>query len=142
MEDNVRITVVGVQAEMMDDEKIELQTTGKWFTKSGKEHIIYTNHEIVEVGETRTRVTVDDEMVSIIRSGAVNTHLVFELGISHIIPYETPFGVLDMVSHTKAIEKSVTENSIDLKVVYNLDVNNADMGENIFHITAHYLDKE
>ncbi len=136
MEDNVRIEVIGIQSDMMDDEKIELHTTGKWFSKNGKEHIIYTNHDLVESGETRTRVTIAADNVSIIRSGAVNTHLVFEMGQSHIIPYETPFGMLEMVSHTKSIEYTSKENRLELKVLYNLDINNSDMGESTFHIIA------
>ncbi len=139
MKDNVRITVIGIQSEMIDDEKIELQTTGKWFTKTGKEYIVYTNQDLVESKDTRTRVTFDNNSVSVIRSGAVNTHLVFELGISHVIPYETPFGILDMISHTKSINTKITNQSIELKVIYELNINNSDMGENIFHIIAHRL---
>ena len=139
MDDNVRITVIGIQSDMIDNEQIELQTTGKWFKKAGKDHIVYTNHELVETGETRTRVSIDKSLVSIIRSGAVNTHLVFEEGISHVIPYETPFGILDMISSTKGIEKTETDSSLDLKVTYSLNINNSDMGESVFHIIAKRL---
>jgi len=142
MNDNVRIEVIGIQADMMDDEKIELQTTGKWFTKNGKEHLIYSNHDLVEDSEIRTRVTLEQQNVSIIRSGAVNTHLVFELGQSHIIPYDTPFGVLEMISHTKSIDYSVDDTHLELKVIYNLDINNSDIGESTFHIIANRLEGE
>lgn len=140
MKDNVRIEVIGIQADMMDDEKIELYTTGKWFSKNGKEHVVYTNHDLVEEGETRTRVTIDAKNVSIIRSGAVNTHLVFELGQSHIIPYDTPFGMLEMVSHTKSIDYTKDDDHLELKVIYTLDINGSDMGESTFHIIANRLE--
>ncbi len=73
-------------------------------SENGKDYIIYTDHELVESVETRTRVTIADEQVSIIRSGGTNTHMIFEAGIRHIIPYETPFGLLEMVSSTKSID--------------------------------------
>lgn len=63
MEDNVRIKVIGIQKDMGDDETIELHTTGKWYQKNGKDYIIYTDHELVESVETRTRVTIADEQV-------------------------------------------------------------------------------
>jgi len=139
MEDNVMIKVVGIQAESNDGEAIELQTTGRWYHKNDKEYLIYIDHQLNEDIPTKTRVTFDGESVSVIRSGGTNTHLLFETGVSHIIPYETAFGILDMVSSTKSIEQIVNEDSIELKVTYNLEINNSDMGINIFHITASTL---
>jgi len=140
MNDNVIITVIGVQADMIDNEKIELQTTGKWFTKNGKDHIVYTNHDLVEDSDTRTRVSIEQASVSIIRSGAVNTHMVFEEGKSHLIPYETPFGILDMISTTRSLSLKKSPNELELKVIYNLEINNSDTGENVFHLVAKRLD--
>jgi len=139
MEDNVMIKVVGIQAESNDGEAIELQTTGRWYHKNDKEYLIYIDHQLNEDVPTKTRVTFDGESVSVIRSGGTNTHLLFETGVSHIIPYETAFGILDMVSSTKSIEQIVNNDSIELKVTYNLEINNSDMGINIFHITASTL---
>lgn len=136
MEDNVRINVVGIQSDMAENEAIELQTTGKWYRKNNKDYIVYTDHQFDDTRGTKTRVTVDGDMVSIIRSGSTNTHLIFETNVSHIIPYETPFGILDMVSSTKSIEHSFTSDSVEIKVTYNLEVNHTDMGTNVFHLTA------
>ena len=137
MEDNVIIKVVGIQAASNDGEAIELQTTGKWYHKNGKEYLIYIDHQLNEDIATKTRVTFDGSSVSVIRSGGTNTHLLFETDVSHIIPYETDFGLLEMVSSTKSIKTNVDQNSLDLRVTYHLSLNNSDMGLNIFHITAH-----
>jgi len=140
MEDNIRLTVIGIQSNAEDNDPIELQTTGKWFNKNNKEHIIYTDHQLIDTQPTKTRVSIDGSNVSVIRSGGINTHLVFEQGVSHIIPYETSFGILEMVSYTKEISLTVTKTTIELKVIYNLEINHTDMGENIFHISATRLD--
>lgn len=136
MKDNVRINVVGIQAESNDGEAIELQTTGSWYHKNGKEYLIYIDHQLNEDIPTKTRVTYDGSSVSIIRNGGTNTHLLFETGVSHVIPYETAFGLLEMISSTKSIEHVIHKDSIELKVTYNLEVNNTDMGINVFQITA------
>lgn len=139
MEDNVMIKVVGIQSESNDGEAIELQTTGKWYHKNGKEYLLYTDHQLNEDIPTKTRVTFDGSTVSVIRSGGTNTHLLFETDVTHVIPYETAFGLLEMVSTTKSIEQEVTDNQVALKVTYNLTFDNADMGINVFHITANRL---
>lgn len=139
MEDNVMIKVIGIQSESNDGEAIELQTTGKWYHKNGKEYLIYIDHQLNEEVPTKTRVTFDGSSVSVIRSGGTNTHLLFETGVTHIIPYETAFGILEMVSSTKSITKAVHEDEIELKVTYNLEIEGTDMGMNVFHITASKL---
>ena len=139
MKDNVRITVKGNQGTSSKDERIEMQTTGKWYTKDSKEYIFYNDTEIIESKETKTRVTLDGNTVSIIRRGGTNTHLVFEKGVTHMIPYETPFGILDMVSSTKDIQVKRKADSIELSVTYSLEVNQQDMGPSSFYICAKYL---
>ncbi len=139
MKDNARITVKGNQNASSEDELIEMQTTGKWFTKDNKDYIFYNDTELIESVETKTRVTIDGNTVSIIRKGGTNTHLVFEKGITHMIPYETPFGVLDMVSSTKDIQVSRKFDSIELTVLYSLEMNQQDMGPSSFYICAKRL---
>ena len=139
MKDNARITVKGNQNASSEDELIEMQTTGKWFTKDNKDYIFYNDTELIESVETKTRVTIDGNTVSIIRKGGTNTHLVFEKGITHMIPYETPFGVLDMVSSTKDIQVSRKLDSIELTVLYSLEMNQQDMGPSSFYICAKRL---
>ena len=139
MKDNARITVKGNQNASSEDELIEMQTTGKWFTKDHKDYIFYNDTELIESVETKTRVTIDGNTVSIIRKGGTNTHLVFEKGITHMIPYETPFGVLDMVSSTKDIQVSRKFDSIELTVLYSLEMNQQDMGPSSFYICAKRL---
>jgi uncharacterized beta-barrel protein YwiB (DUF1934 family) len=139
MKDNARITVKGNQNASSEDELIEMQTTGKWFTKDNKDYIFYNDTELIESVETKTRVTIDGNTVSIIRKGATNTHLVFEKGITHMIPYETPFGILDMVSSTKDIQVSRKLDSIELTVMYSLEMNQQDMGPSSFYICAKRL---
>jgi len=137
MKDNVTIRVIGIQSDLSDeDDTIELITTGSWYQKLGKNYLLYTDTTLLDTVETKTRVTFDTSTVSIIRSGGTNTHLVFETGIRHIIPYETPFGLFEMVSTTKSIEVKGNEHYIDLNVTYHLELNQMDMGLNVFHITA------
>lgn len=143
MNDNARITVIGELADMTDTQEnsnepstdiVEFMTTGKWFTKNGKEHIIYEDHQLIEGQVTKTRVTIDDTMVTIRRSGASNNHLVFDKGVSHQLPYETPFGVLQLTSTTDEIFIDLSTDRIELKVIYRLEVDHTDMGTNTFHI--------
>jgi len=136
MEDNVKIKIIGTQSDMTDNESTTFLTTGKWYKKNGKDYILYTDHELIDSAVTKTRVTYDGKCLSVIRNGGTNTHLLFEPKTSHIMPYETPMGFLEMVSTTKEIHFTSTECLFDIKVVYNLEINQMDMGTSIFHLTA------
>lgn len=140
MKDNVKIHVIGIQNSLSDDhDTIELITTGSWYQKNGKHYLLYTDSTLLDSMETKTRVTFDTHTVSIIRNGGINTHLVFEDGTCHIIPYETPFGLFEMVSTTKSIVITQDDTSIELKVTYHLELDHMDMGLNVFHIHATLL---
>ncbi len=53
MKDNVRITVRGTQDNSPEDELIEMQTTGKWYTKNNKDYILYNDTQLIESSETK-----------------------------------------------------------------------------------------
>lgn len=148
MKDNVRIRIIGTYNTFDENdsdntaysqETTEMITTGGWYQKMGKDYIVYVDRELVENVETHTRVTIDGDQVSIIRKGGNDTHLVFQKGVRHMSPYQTPFGFLEMISYTHDLQLSSTDTSLDLSVTYSLELNGTDMGKNIFHIVVERL---
>lgn len=145
MNDQARITVIGELANMTHDssdtieettDRVEFITMGKWFFKNKKHHILYDDHELIENQVTKTRVTLENNTVSIRRTGASNNHLIFEKGISHQLPYETPFGILSITSTTEDIHVTLTETRLELKVIYRIELDHENMGTNTFHIIS------
>ena len=57
------------------------------------------------------------------KQGLVNVHMVFEQGKKNMTFYTTPFGTLQMGIAATGMELKESENSIDMKVDYALDMN-------------------
>lgn len=135
MQENVKVSIFGKQ-EMLDGEIMEIVTTGQYKEKDGKIYLSYFDSIQDEENPIKTLIKTDGDLVSIIRYGKNNTHLLFEKGVSHIMPYETPFGCLEMISHTKDVHLTPLEGGFDLKVDYQVELNRASVGRNQLHVVA------
>lgn len=140
MEENVKVSIFGKQ-EMLDGEVMEMVTTGQFKEKDGKIYLSYFDRMLDSENPTKTLIKADGDLVSIIRYGKNNTHLLFEKGVSHIVPYETPFGNLEMVSHTKDVNLTQLEGGFDLKIDYQVELNRSSVGRNQLHVIATPLKK-
>lgn len=136
MTKDVIVAIKGMQTDMLESDEIELITTGQYHEKSGKLYITYIDTNINEDEETTTTVKIEDNQLSILRFGGMNTHMVFEEGEKHISHYETPYGLFEISTLTKEINVIKEEESMEIKVSYNLDINHMSMGTNTFTISV------
>lgn len=141
MEENVKVSIFGMQ-EAMNGDTLEMITTGQYEEKDGKLYLSYFDNMLDENHPIKTLIEADADLVSIIRYGNKNSHLLFEKGVSHIVPYETPFGQLEMISHTKDVSLTPLEGGFDLKIDYQLELNRANIGRNQLHVVATPLKRE
>lgn len=142
MEDNVKIYIRGVQNAMTDDDVVELVTTGCYQLKNDKVYLTYVDNLIDEQSPTKTVIKGNEKEISILRYGDYNSHLLFEKDTSHLIPYETPLGLLDVVNHTKLIDLQRHDGGFRLDIQYELEINQVDMGLNNFYVEASPLRKK
>lgn len=136
MTKDVIVLIKGIQTEMLEAEEIELVTTGQYVEKNGKIYITYIDSNIEEKQETKTTIKLQEDQISILRFGGVNTHMVFELNKTHITHYETPYGVFEISTLTKKINVDKLDDYMEINVEYNLNINHMSMGLNTFTITV------
>lgn len=136
MKKNVLITIKGMQGNMLDNDKIEMIVTGTLYEKDNKYYIQYIDTSLDSESETKTSVKIHNDKVSITRFGALSTHMIFEKDISHYTPYETPFGIFEIRTHTKNININKDEKSLQLSVEYFLDINKISSGAAFFELDA------
>lgn len=75
-------------------ETIEMITQGLARVRCGRVEIVYDEGELSGMEGSRTVVSYaksEPQTVSMIRTGAVSTALVFERGVRHLCTYETPY---------------------------------------------------
>jgi uncharacterized beta-barrel protein YwiB (DUF1934 family) len=131
---DVIITIKGIQTDMFESEEIEVVTTGKYVEKNNKIYITYIDSNIDKDKDTKTTIKLEENQISILRFGGVNSHMVFEKEKTHITHYQTPYGVFEINTFTKEINVDKQENSMDINVNYNLSINHMSMGTNTFTI--------
>jgi len=131
----VVITLRGKQyLEEGKPEAIELVTEGVMEWKSGCCTLTYLETEMTGMGSTRTVIQVCGEEVSILREGEVYTQMVFRQGKRHLSLYNTPYGEMTIGVHARHVMVDLDENGGDLELDYNIEMDHAVTGRNVFAI--------
>lgn len=125
MDKNVLIHVRGLQMmEVGDDqEPIELVVPGEYYFRNGSHYLRY--EEILDESSEPTinYIKISSSSMEVRKQGLVNVHMVFEQGKKNMTLYTTPFGTLQMGIAATGMELKESEDSIDMKVDYALDMN-------------------
>ena len=120
------VTVCVTNRQTMDGETdiTTLSAVGNW------ENGVLT-YETCEDGVTdRTRLTVG-ETVTMERTGALSSRLVFEKGVTHRCAYGTPYGTLDLLVTTHRIVNKLTATGGSLTLDYTLNAGGAPLHNEI-----------
>ena len=107
-----------------EQEPIELVVPGQYYFKNGSHYLRY--EELMD--ETSTEPTVNyikisSKAVEVRKKGLVNVHMVFERGKKNMTYYSTPYGTVEMGIAATGVMIEESENGIDMKVDYALDMN-------------------
>ena len=130
MKKDVIITMRGLQSfEDTDNDSVELVTSGRFYEKGGSYYVSYKETELTGLGDTTTTVKIEDDKVTVIRFGDLQTHMIFEEGQKHISYYDMGFGALTVGVSTKSIDKNLNESGGRMKIDYAMEINNAVAGE-------------
>ncbi len=133
---NVIISVKGTQTSVnQDTNELELVTEGKYYKKGNSYYVTYKESEVTGMEGTTTTLKVNDTgIVTLMRFGAVNTQFVFERGQKHVSYYDTVNGAFTIGIFTNEIDVCVDENGGEIRVDYEIEVDNHKSGVNDFHM--------
>lgn len=124
MTKEVLVKISGLQfAGEMENEPVEVITTGDYYKRNGKHYILYD--EIMEgfPEPTKNIIKLDEDMLDITKKGTTNVHMMFEKNRKNVTYYYTPYGSLLIGIDAKKVEVQEGEHNIDVKVDYALEVN-------------------
>ena len=124
MTKEVLVTISGLQfiAEE-ENEPVEIITAGDYYKRNGKHYIVYD--EVMEGFEKPTKniIKMGENKLDITKSGVNNAHMMFEKNRKNVAYYYTPYGSLLVGIDATKVDIKETEDRIDVKVDYNLEVN-------------------
>ena len=126
MTKEVLVGISGLQFIQGDDGEgtpVEVIAPGDYFFKNNKHYVVYD--EVMEgfEGSTRNRIKIQEDLVELTKHGISNVHMVFEKNKKNVAYYHTPYGSLLIGIDAKKIEMTESEESIQVAINYDLDVN-------------------
>ena len=125
MNKDVLIHVRGLQMMETDDEQepIEIVVPGQYYFRNGSHYLRYEEMLDDSAETTVNYIKMSPDGVEVRKQGQVNVHMVFEQGKKNRTFYNTPYGTLQMGIAATGLELKESEDGIQMKVDYALDMN-------------------
>lgn len=114
-----------------DTNNIELTTEGELSISESSYTLKYKESELTGMEGTTTEITVDDNgIVNLVRSGTVNSNLVFEEGKRHLSYYDTTDGAFSIGVFASYVDTVLEQHYGEISITYAMDVDDKPIGEN------------
>lgn len=97
---------------------IEETAIGSFYVKNGKIYILYKTAD--ETGFSSNTIIAEEDTVTVKRSGATKSSIVFDRRKRTKSRYRMPYGTLDMEITTEKIVNALTEDGGQLRLVYTI----------------------
>ena len=130
MTKDVLVKISGLQfSDDQGNDPVEIITTGNYYKKNGKHYILYDEVQEGFDGVTKSIIKVNDDFLDVTKKGVTNVHMMFEKNKKNMSYYNTPFGNLLVGINAPDVKVNETEDNIDIKVDYKLEVNYEHLAE-------------
>lgn len=135
MHREVIISIKGTQqVEHEDGDAIEFVTRGDLERGGDVYTLSYQESELTGLAGTQTTLCIEPERVTMLRTGQVNTQMIFQEGQRHLSVYNTPYGALSVGVHTKHLTNELGEDGGRIEIDYSIEIDHAVTGRNTFSI--------
>ncbi len=102
--------------------------------RNGTSYISFTQ-KIEEYNvEVKNLIKIKDGIVTIKRSGALTSTMVFDINKEYFTDYETPYGMLDVRVKTKSVESLIFEEATTLEISYEMMMQGKKVSDNRYCI--------
>ena len=144
MNKDVLIHVRGLQLMETDDEQepIEIVVPAQYYFRNGSHYLRYEEMLDDSAQTTVNYIKMSSEGVEIRKQGQVNVHMVFEQGKKNKTFYNTPYGTLQMGIAATGLELKESEDDIQMKVDYALDMNEEHVADCYLTVQAQSKDSD
>ena len=114
-----------------DSNNVELTTAGELNVMADSYTLKYEESELTGMEGTTTEITVSNSgVVSLMRSGTVNSNMIFEEGKRHLSYYDTNDGAFSIGVFASYVDTVLEQNYGEISITYAMDVDDKPIGEN------------
>ncbi len=132
------MTLTSIQREERDLSESTLDTEIEYYKNQDGERVIaYAESETTGMEGSNMQLRIaKDGMISIVRTGTFQTHLVVQKGKKHFCHYETPFGEFAVGVSAKWVRNELTDEGGKLALRYTVDANSTLLSDNEIRINV------
>ena len=136
--DEFLITINGFQQTVgdTDSDNVELITTGEFEFENGLYYIDYEESEATGLDGCHTNIEIGMDYISLQRTGAITTDMLYIEGKKTYSMYNTPFGQMMVGIYTKKLDIDIDEKGGNISIEYSLDLNDKPCGNNNLKINV------
>ncbi len=128
--ENCSITLKIKQTSDGVTDESELFTRGEFRFHKGSYYIDYDESEATGYVGSHSQLKVDDNILTMTRTGKNFTSLVFENGVRHFCHYGTDYGTCMVGITTSLFRQKLSSDGGEITLKYSIDVNAGLMTEN------------
>lgn len=131
----VMLSITGRQAYgTQEPETIELVTEGTMDFRDGGWDICYQESPLTGLEGVTTTFRVEPGRVSLKRTGALQSEMIFQEGKSHDSLYQMPFGALLLTVKATRVYYDIVPDGGTIDLVYHICIENSEAGVIDYHL--------
>lgn len=135
MKQEVILSLRGKQTyDGQEPDVIELVTEGTMEFRDGGWDISYQESDLTGLKGVTTTFRVEPGKVTLTRTGALKSQMVFQKGIAHESLYQMPFGVMMISVCAKFLYFDIVPDGGVIDLVYSIVIENSAAGEVDYHL--------
>lgn len=115
-------------------ETMELVTEGQLHWNDGGWEISYEESELTGLSGVQTMFRIEPGQVTLRRSGALSSQMVFREGVTHESLYQMEFGALLLTVCAKQISAKLDENGGTVDLLYDIEIERGGAGVVEYHL--------
>lgn len=117
-----------------EPEVIELLTEGTLEFVDGGWNICYEETELTGLAGVTTTFRVEPGKVSLLRTGALRSEMMFQEGVRHQSLYRMDFGALMLTVCARQISASISERGGVVDLIYDVEIEHCEAGMVEYHL--------
>lgn len=135
MKKAVILSIRGCQYyEDQEADTIELVTEGTLEQVDNGWEVCYEESDLTGLQGVTTTFRVEGKTITLVRTGKLNSTMVFEEGIVHDSLYQIEFGALMLTVCAKKVESDITPEGGVIDLVYSIEVEHSTAGMIEYHL--------
>ena len=135
MKKSVMLSIRGMQRyPEQDPETIELVTEGTLETYKDGWKLVYEESDLTGLAGVTTTFLVQPSVVTLTRTGPLNSRMEFREGIPHESLYQMEFGALMLTVCAQKVRYDITENGGTIDLLYSIEIENTAAGHIEYHL--------